>query len=64
MANSFAAEHRWQSLKRTDRIGQERQVRVWDIITPDTVDLKVLRSLAEKEDISRRNIDGIREMAR
>lgn len=62
VANTFAAEHRWQSLKRTDRIGQERQVRVWDIVTPDTVDMKALRSLADKEDISRRNIDGIREM--
>ncbi len=62
VANTFAAEARWQSLKRTDRIGQKRQVRVWDLVAPGTTDRKALKSLMEKEDISRKNIDGLRDL--
>lgn len=61
-SNTFAAEARWQSLKRTDRIGQTRQVRVWDLMSEDTVDWAVHGNLQRKEDISRSNIDAIREM--
>jgi SNF2 family DNA or RNA helicase len=61
MANTFSAEARWQSIKRTDRMGQTRQVRIWDLVTPGTAEGKVMQALARKEDISRRNIDGIRE---
>lgn len=60
--NTFAAEARWQSLKRTDRIGQKRQVRVWDLMSEDTVDWAVHGNLQRKEDVSRKNIDAIREM--
>jgi SNF2 family DNA or RNA helicase len=63
LTNSFSSEARWQSIKRTDRIGQTRQVRVWDLIAPDTVDEKVMKALDDKQDISRRNIDQLREMA-
>lgn len=62
LTNSFSSEARWQSIKRTDRIGQDRQVRIWDFITPDTVEGKVMQALADKQDISRRNIDELREM--
>lgn len=62
LANTFAAEARWQSIKRTDRIGQTRQVRVWDLIAPGTLEEEVMASLARKEKISRRNIDALREM--
>lgn len=62
--NPFAAEARWQSLKRTDRMGQTKHVRYWDLITPDTVDVEVLASLSAKEDVARRNIDGLRELIR
>ena len=62
LANSFSSEARRQSVKRTDRIGQTRQVRIWDLITPDTVDVKTIEALNAKEEISRRNIDGLREM--
>lgn len=61
-ANSFSSEARWQSLKRTDRIGQTRQVRNWDLIAPGTTDEKALASLAVKEDIASRNIDGLKDM--
>jgi len=62
MSNGFSSEARWQSIKRTDRIGQTKQVRIWDLITPDTVELKALSALAANEAISRRTIDGLREM--
>lgn len=61
LSNTFSAEARWQSIKRTDRMGQTRQVRVWDLTTPGTVETKVMKALEHKEDISRRNIDGLRE---
>jgi hypothetical protein len=62
MANTFSSEARWQSIKRTDRMGQTRQVRAWDLISPRTAETKVMKALANKEDISRRNIDGLREL--
>lgn len=61
LSNTFSAEARWQSIKRTDRMGQTRQVRIWDLTTPGTVETKVMKALEHKEDISRRNIDGLRE---
>lgn len=42
-------------------MGQTRQVRIWDLTTPGTVETKVMKALEHKEDISRRNIDGLRE---
>jgi len=61
-ANNFSAEARWQSEKRTDRMGQLRQVRYWDVVAPTTVDVKALASLRQKKDISAANIDSLREM--
>jgi hypothetical protein len=62
LANTFSAEARWQSIKRTDRIGQTQQVRAWDLIAPGTLETEVMAALARKEEISRRNIDGLREL--
>jgi SNF2 family DNA or RNA helicase len=62
LSNTFSAEARWQSIKRTDRMGQTRQVRIWDLTTPGTVETKVMKALEHKEDISRRNIDDLRRM--
>lgn len=64
LSNTFSAEARWQSIKRTDRMGQTRQVRVWDLTTPHTVEGNVMKALERKEDISRRNIDQLREVLR
>lgn len=63
-ANTFSAGARWQSVKRTDRMGQERQVRIWDLVAPDTKEMDVMKALAKREDLSRRNIDGLREFLR
>ncbi|MCP4466936.1 MAG: DEAD/DEAH box helicase [Halieaceae bacterium] len=63
VANNFSSEARWQSEKRTDRLGQERLVRYWDLIAPNTVDEKVLSAIAHKKEISARNIDGLRDLA-
>lgn len=62
IANSFSSEARWQSLKRTDRMGQTRQVRVWDLVARKSVDEVVLQSLQAKEDLSRANIDQLRTL--
>lgn len=62
VTNSYSAEARWQSLKRTDRMGQTRQVRNWDLITPNTVEGKVMQALQDKEDLSRASIDRLRGM--
>jgi SNF2 family DNA or RNA helicase len=61
-SHSYSSEARWQSLKRTDRIGQKRHCRYWDMVVHGTVDIKVLKALADKEDIARRNIDGLRRI--
>ena len=58
-ANNFSSEARWQSIKRTDRTGQERQCRFWDLIAPETLELEVLKSLAAKEELANRSIDDI-----
>jgi len=61
-ANSFSSEARWQSEKRTDRMGQTRLVRYWDLITPNTAEVKAVQSLADKEDIAAKNINGLKDM--
>ena len=62
MGNTFSAEHRWQSIKRIDRIGQTRQVRIWDMVTPGTVDEKVLAALDAKENLAVNNVDALRSI--
>jgi SNF2 family DNA or RNA helicase len=62
LANPFSSEARWQSLARTDRTGQERQVRYWDLVSPNTIDMGVLDILADREDLSRMTLNAIREL--
>ena len=64
LGNTFSAEHRWQSIKRIDRIGQSRQVRIWDMVTPGTVDEKVLKALDAKENLAVNNVDALRSILR
>lgn len=63
VSNSFSSEARWQSLKRTDRMGQTKQVRNWDLMTRGTVDHKVMANLQKKKDIATMNVDGIKDIA-
>jgi hypothetical protein len=60
MSNSFSSEARWQSLARTDRQGQTRQVRYWDLISPETIDVGVLDVLSQRENLSLMTLEGIR----
>ena len=62
VANSFSSEARWQSLKRTDRIGQTKQVRNWDLLMDNTADHKIMASLMAKEELAALNVDGLREL--
>jgi len=62
MANTFNAEHRWQSIARTDRIGQQHQVRVWDQITDGTLEVGVVDALLRKERLAVENIDVLRSL--
>jgi SNF2 family DNA or RNA helicase len=59
-ANTFSSEARWQSICRTDRIGQEKHCRFWDIVAPDTIESKVLQALQSKEMIANQTMDDIR----
>jgi SNF2 family DNA or RNA helicase len=52
LANSRSPEARIQSLARTDRTGQTRQVRYWDIVSPNTVDETILTSLRDGQDFA------------
>ena len=63
-ANTFSAEARWQSVYRTDRTGQTRQCRFWDMVTPDTIEGGVLTALAAKEELANQTIDDIRRFLR
>lgn len=62
VANNFSAEARWQSRMRTDRMGQERQPRYWDLVAPDTVDLVVLENLERKAEIADFNLQQLRQL--
>lgn len=59
-ANDRRVEKRWQSLKRTDRPGQDRRVRVWDMVTPNTVDGQILRDFMEADKRVEKNINAMR----
>ena len=50
--NGYDLEIRLQSEDRAHRIGQEKNVTYIDIVTPDTVDDKILGALREKIDIA------------
>ncbi|MBM3930965.1 MAG: DEAD/DEAH box helicase [Sphingomonadales bacterium] len=51
-SNSFDLEKRLQSEDRAHRIGQRKNVTYIDLITPKTVDEKIVKALRDKIDIS------------
>lgn len=51
-ANSFDAEHRWQSEDRAHRLGQTRSLTISDLVAPGTVDRKFIQSLRDKKSLS------------
>lgn len=51
-ANSYSLEHRVQSEDRVHRVGQKNNVTYVDLITENTVDEKIVKSLRDKIDIS------------
>jgi SNF2 family DNA or RNA helicase len=51
-SNSYDLEIRLQSEDRAHRIGQENNVTYVDLVSPDTIDEKILRALRDKINIS------------
>jgi SNF2 family DNA or RNA helicase len=51
-SNSFDLEVRLQSEDRAHRIGQTKSVTYVDLISPGTVDEKIVRALRDKIDIA------------
>jgi SNF2 family DNA or RNA helicase len=51
-SNSYDLEIRLQSEDRAHRIGQENNVTYIDLVTPDTIDEKILQALRDKINIS------------
>jgi SNF2 family DNA or RNA helicase len=52
-SNNYDLEKRLQSEDRAHRIGQTKTVLYVDLVTPDTVDEKILKALREKNDMAR-----------
>jgi SNF2 family DNA or RNA helicase len=59
-SNSFNADYRWQSEDRAHRIGQRNSVLIIDLITPGTIDARVLKALRDRADIARMVLDDPR----
>jgi SNF2 family DNA or RNA helicase len=51
-ANNHNLEHRYQSEDRCHRIGQDNKVTYVDLMTPDTVEEKIVQALRRKIDLS------------
>lgn len=52
LSNSFSMDHRLQSEDRVHRAGQQNAVNYIDLVAPSTVDVKILRCLRERKQIS------------
>jgi len=61
-SNNYSLEDRLQSEDRAHRIGQSRNVTYIDMVTPGTVDEKVLTALKKKEDLAHQVLDHAREL--
>jgi len=61
-SNSDSAEDRWQSEDRNHRKGQKSQVTYFDIVCPNTVDVKILKRLQHKEDLAYQVLDKFRDL--
>ena len=51
-SNDFSLERRLQALRRPYRLGQTQRTRVLDLYAPGTVEVGILQSLLEKEEIA------------
>lgn len=56
-SNTYNLEHRLQSEDRAHRIGQNRKVTYIDMIAPRTLDQRICKALASKQDLARMVID-------
>lgn len=61
-SNSDSAEDRWQSEDRNHRKGQMNKVTYFDLITPKTVDGRILARLKQKKDIAYSVLDEFRDL--
>lgn len=59
-SNDFNADTRWQSEDRAHRIGQKNNVTYIDLVTPGTIDGKILRSLRDKKNVADSVLDNPR----
>jgi SNF2 family DNA or RNA helicase len=60
-SNDFSALNRWQSWKRTRRVGTKHSVQYFDIVAERSVDKPILRTLQNKKSISDLTLDQIRQ---
>ena len=56
-SNTFKASERWQADARLFRDGQVGTVNNIDLVVPGTVDVQILRTLANRQDIATRTLD-------
>lgn len=62
--NGFKYSERLQAEDRSHRIGQTKPVIYWDIVCADTIDERILRALAKKEDAAdsfRREVERVKK---
>jgi SNF2 family DNA or RNA helicase len=62
MSRGYNLEHRLQSEDRAHRIGQKNNVTYIDLVTPGTVDERILENLKAKKDVAKFVIDDIRDL--
>lgn len=59
-SNDFNADTRWQSEDRAHRIGQKNNVTYIDLISPGTIDVKILAALKQKKNLADALLDNPR----
>jgi SNF2 family DNA or RNA helicase len=60
-SNSYNLETRLQSEDRNHRIGQKSVVNYIDLITPDTIDIRIVAALKRKESLANTVMDALRD---
>jgi SNF2 family DNA or RNA helicase len=63
-SHSFRAGDRWQSEDRTHRATTRHSVTYVDLVTPRTIEPRVIASLRRKQDVSALTLDELRDMVR
>lgn len=61
-SNTFSLEHRLQSEDRAHRIGQHKNVTYIDLVTPGTVDEKLLAAHKAKQDLAHQVLGNMRDL--